>query len=56
MRITLLHNQSAGSENHAADDLEASISRAGHELVEVISGLEELISSLREKPCDAIAI
>jgi diacylglycerol kinase (ATP) len=56
MRITLLHNKNAGSENHAADDLEASISRAGHELVAVISGLEELISSVRERPCDAIAI
>jgi diacylglycerol kinase (ATP) len=56
MRITLLHNQKAGSENHAADDIEASISRAGHELVEIISGLEELIASVRERPCDAIAI
>lgn len=56
MRITLLHNKTAGSENHAADDIEASISRAGHELVEISSGLEELIASLRERPCDAIAI
>ncbi len=56
MRITLLHNKTAGSENHAADDIEASISRAGHELVEISSGLEELIASLREHPCDAIAI
>jgi diacylglycerol kinase (ATP) len=56
MRITLLHNKSAGSENHAADELEASISRAGHQLVAVISELEELISSVRERPCDAIAI
>ena len=56
MRITLLHNKSAGSENHAADDIADALSRAGHELIEVISGLEELISSVRARPCDAIAI
>ena len=56
MRITLLHNKSAGSENHAADDIEDALSRAGHELIEVISGLEALISSVRARPCDAIAI
>lgn len=56
MRVTLLHNQSAGSENHAADELKAAIEGAGHRLVEVSSGLEELIASVRERPADVIAI
>lgn len=56
MRVTLLHNKSAGGENHAASEIETSIERAGHEIVEVIAKLEDLIASIRARPCDLIAI
>jgi len=56
MRVTLLHNKSAGSENHAADDIEASVRRAGHEIVDTVSSQEELISSIRARPCELIAL
>ena len=56
MRVTLLHNRSAGSETHAADEFEAAIQRAGHEVVEIVPGLEELISSIRARPSDLIAV
>lgn len=32
MRVTLLHNPSAGEENHEADDLQALVAAAGHEV------------------------
>lgn len=56
MRVTLLHNKSAGSENHAADELETAVEAAGHEIVDTVSSQEQLISSIRERPCDLIAI
>ena len=42
MRVTLLHNRSAGSEDHAEHEIEASMRRAGHEMVDVASNLDEL--------------
>lgn len=56
MRVTLLHNKSAGSENHAADELETAVQNAGHEIVETVSSQEQLISSIRAHPCELIAI
>jgi diacylglycerol kinase family enzyme len=56
MRVTLLHNRSAGSESHAADEIEGTIREAGHEIVETVGGLEELIASIRERPSDLIAL
>jgi diacylglycerol kinase family enzyme len=56
MRVTLLHNKSAGSENHAADEIESAVQRAGHEIVATFSSQEDLISSIRAHPCELIAI
>lgn len=56
MRVTLLHNKTAGSENHAADAIEAAVEKAGHEIVVTVSSQEELISSIREHPCELIVI
>ena len=56
MRVTLLHNKSAGSENHAAEDLEASVRRAGHELVDTVVTQENLVASIRARPPELIAI
>jgi diacylglycerol kinase (ATP) len=56
MRITLLHNESAGSENHAREELEESLRRAGHDIVDVVSDLDGLLPSLVRKTCDLVAI
>jgi diacylglycerol kinase (ATP) len=56
MRVTLLHNKTAGSENHAAEELEASVRRAGHEVVATVTSHEELISSIGELSPELIAI
>jgi diacylglycerol kinase (ATP) len=56
MRVTLLHNKSAGSENHAADEIESAVQKAGHEIVSMLSSQEQLIASIREHPCELIAI
>jgi diacylglycerol kinase family enzyme len=56
MRVTLLHNRSAGSENHAEHQIEASMRRAGHEIVDVLSKLDELLATLNERRPDLIVI
>jgi len=56
MRVTLLHNKSAGSENHAAEELEASVRRAGHDVVETVSSRESLLASINARRPDLVAI
>ncbi len=56
MQVTLLHNKSAGSENHAAAELEASFRQAGHEVLDTVSTHEELPASLRTRPPELIVI
>jgi diacylglycerol kinase (ATP) len=56
MRVTLLHNRSAGSEDHAEHELEGGVRRAGHEVVDVASNLDELLDRLSKRRPDLIAI
>jgi len=56
MRVTLLHNRSAGSEDHAEDEIEASIRRAGHEIVDLVSKLDDLLAALSKRRPDLIVI
>jgi diacylglycerol kinase family enzyme len=56
MRVTLLHNRSAGSEDHAEHEIEGSIRRAGHEIVDIASDLDELLATLGKRRPDLIAI
>lgn len=56
MRVTLLHNRSAGSENHAEHEIEASMRRAGHEIVDVASTLDELLVTLSKRRPDLIVV
>jgi len=56
MQVTLLHNKSAGSENHAAEELAASLRRAGHEVLDIVSSHEALPASMRARPPELIAI
>jgi diacylglycerol kinase (ATP) len=56
MRVTLLHNKSAGSENHARGDLKESLRKRGHALVDAVSDVEALLASLAERSCDLVVI
>lgn len=56
MRVTLLHNKSAGSENHARADLKESLQKGGHTLVDAVSDVETLLGSLIESTCDLVVV
>ena len=56
MRVALLHNTSAGSEDHTDDELVRMIGRAGHEVVHVVDGVQALTEALQKSPCDLIAV
>jgi diacylglycerol kinase (ATP) len=55
MRVILMHNPSAGSEDHTARDLIRKIHDAGHEVVADTTRRKELSAALR-KPCDLVAV
>ncbi len=56
MRVALLHNTSAGSEDHTDDELVRMIGRAGHEVVHVVDGAHALTEALQKSACDLIAV
>jgi diacylglycerol kinase family enzyme len=56
MRVALLHNTSAGSEDHTDDDLVKMIGRAGHEVVHVVNRSSALTAALQASPCDLVAV
>ncbi len=56
MRVTLLHNSSAGSEGHDADELSEVIRGAGHELLHLVSQVGDLTAALQEEPCDLVVV
>jgi diacylglycerol kinase family enzyme len=56
MRVILLHNKSAGSENHARAALKESLRRGGHALVDAVSDVEALLVSLVEQSCDLVVV
>jgi diacylglycerol kinase family enzyme len=54
--VTLLHNRSAGSEDHAEHEIKVSMRLAGHEIVDVTSNLDELLAALGERRPELIVI
>src|SRR6185503_5524656 len=56
MRVALLHNASAGSEDHAEDELSAVIRRAGHEVTHVVRRVRELTAALQASSCDLVVV
>ena len=56
MRVALLHNTSAGKEDHTDDELVRIIGRAGHDVVHVVSGVSALTAALQKSPCDLVAV
>lgn len=55
MHVILMHNPSAGSEEHRARDLVGAIERAGHTVVEHVTDGEALARALRS-PCQLVAV
>jgi diacylglycerol kinase (ATP) len=56
MRIALLHNASAGSEDHTEQQLSRDIRRAGHEVMHIATNVRELTAALQESPCDLVVV
>lgn len=57
MHVALLHNPSAGSEQHSRQDLIRAIERAGHRVVAQFSKSSELRGSLPTRgDCDVLAV
>lgn len=56
MRVALLHNASAGSEDHSDAELSGLIRRAGHEVTHVARRVSDLTAALQTSPCDLVAV
>lgn len=56
MQVALLHNSSAGSEDHTDAELEARIEKANHEVVHLVKGVAGLKAALHERPCDLVVV
>lgn len=56
MRVVLLHNPSAGSEDHTDREIQGLIHEAGHEVVKTVARIEELGSILDANACDVVAV
>lgn len=56
MHVALLHNSSAGSEDHSDGELTALIEKAGHQVVHVVTGVGELKAALHERSCDLVVV
>lgn len=56
MRVALFHNKSAGSENHAADELAADVRRAGHEVVVIATEVRELVENVSVRTCELVVV
>lgn len=56
MRIALLHNSSAGDEDHSLDDLSRGIRAAGHDLRAAVDRVPDLTAALQRDPCELVVV
>lgn len=56
MRVALLHNPSAGLEDHSVEDLARAIGAAGHELRSSVDRLSDLTAALHRDPCELVVV
>src|ERR1041384_1960383 len=56
MHVALLHNSSAGSEDHTDAELTRLIAKAGHQVVHVAESVTDLKTALHESPCDLVVV
>jgi diacylglycerol kinase family enzyme len=55
MHVVLMHNPSAGAEDHSAEELVQAIERRGHRVTASVAHRDELSEAVRG-PCDLVAI
>lgn len=55
MRVILMHNPTAGSEDHSARDLVRQLRRAGHVVVDDVSRRKHLTAALK-RACDLVVV
>lgn len=56
MLVALLHNPSAGSEDHTDHEIIRELRQAGHEVAHVSTSVGELTAALHGRPCDLILV
>lgn len=56
MHVALLHNTSAGSEDHTDAELTRAIERAGHQVVHVVGRVTDLKAALQDRACDLVVV
>lgn len=56
VKVALLHNGNAGSEDHTDEDLVRWIRSAGHDVLHVSSKVGSLLAELQRQPCDLVAV
>lgn len=56
MRIALLHNPSAGGEDHSDAQLSELVTGNGHELVHLVTRVSDLTAALHHAPCDLVVV
>lgn len=56
VKVALLHNGSAGSEDHTDEDLVRWICKAGHEVLHVNGKVGSLLADLQRSPCHLVAV
>jgi len=56
MRVALFHNSSAGSEDHTDVELTRLIEKAGHQVIQVVSSVTDLKTTLHDRACDLVVV
>jgi diacylglycerol kinase (ATP) len=56
MRVALLHNPTAGGEDHSDAQLTDLVTRNGHEVVHLVTRVSELTAALHRAPCDLVVV
>jgi diacylglycerol kinase family enzyme len=56
MRVALLHNPTAGGEDHTNAQLTDLITRNGHEVVHLVTRVSELTAALQRAPCELVVV
>lgn len=56
MRVALLHNPSAGGEDHSIQELTRVIWAAGHDVRSAVDRISELTAALQRDPCELVVV
>jgi diacylglycerol kinase (ATP) len=56
MRVALIHNATAGSEDHTDEELCEHIRRAGHKVTHIATNVRDLTAALQDEPCDLVVV